>query len=103
MDSKSQGRTFNGFKVHGLGDAVSGLIVSLTVTPGNAHDGSVCHRLIKRAKALVADISEVLGDSAYGGAKLRVEVRKDFSVEILAPALSSGEAESGRFGPILLT
>jgi hypothetical protein len=93
---KSQGRTFNGFKVHGLGDAVSGLIVSLTVTPGNAHDGSVCHRLIKRAKALVMDIKEVLADSAYGGAALRMEVRLGLGVNLLAPALGIPEMESNR-------
>jgi hypothetical protein len=35
----SKSRTFKGFKLHVLGDAISGLIVSLAVTPGNIHDG----------------------------------------------------------------
>ena len=95
---KSKGRTFNGYKVHGVGDVISNLIVSLTVTKGNAHDGSVCHRLIKRAKKLKEDIVKVLGDTAYGGARLRNEVKEDFGVELLAPPPASGSSKSERFG-----
>lgn len=82
---KSQSVTFDGFKLHVLGDVVSGFIASLCVTPGNVHDGTPACRLVLRAKDLVGDIERVLGDTAYGGARLRHLVRGVASVEILAP------------------
>jgi hypothetical protein len=95
---KSRKKTFNGFKTHVFGDAVSGLITALTVTVGNAHDSSVAHRLIRRAKALNQDISEVLGDTAYGGATLRHDVKTQLGVTILAPPppVVSKEGKLGR-------
>jgi hypothetical protein len=81
--SKSQG--FNGFKIHLLGDVVSGLLVSLAVTKGNMHDGVPAHRLVKRAKDLCADLKRVLADTAYGGARLRHVVHGACGVELLAP------------------
>ena len=72
---KSKSKCFNGYKLHVLGDVVSGLIASVTVTQGNRHDGSVAHRLIERAKSLVNDIDCVLGDTAYGAMSLRATVQ----------------------------
>jgi hypothetical protein len=51
-----------------LGDVVSGLLLSLGVTKGNVHDGQPAHRLIRRARDLVAELTQVMGDTAYGGA-----------------------------------
>lgn len=82
---KSKSKTFNGFKVHILGDIVSGLIAAVTVTAGNRHDGSVAHRLIRRAKALIDTIEIVLGDTAYGGATLRHRVQGEIGVRLVAP------------------
>lgn len=82
---KSKSQTFEGFKVHVLGDVVSGLLLSLSVTSGNVHDGQPAHRLIRRAKDLVAGLSRVMGDTAYGGAKLRHVVQKTLGVTLLAP------------------
>jgi hypothetical protein len=84
---KSRKRSFDGFKVHVLGDVMSGLILSLTVTPGNLHDGAVAHRLIRRAKRQVHELDRVLGDCAYGGAQLRHDVHAQLGVQIVAPAL----------------
>jgi len=94
---KSRKKTFNGFKTHVFGDAVSGLITALTVTPGNAHDGSVAARLIRRAKALSTEIDEVLGDTAYGGASLRYDVKERLGVSILAPP-PANHTKEGRLG-----
>jgi hypothetical protein len=66
---KSRSQTFNGFKVHVLGDVVSGLIAAVSVTPGNVHDSDPSHRLLARAKKLVATLDRVLADTAYGGAR----------------------------------
>lgn len=82
---KSKSQTFNGFKLHVLGDVISGLILSLAVTHGNMHDAAPAHRLIRRAKALRSDIEQVMGDTAYGGARLRHVVRRNENVKILAP------------------
>jgi len=82
---KSRQSTFHGYKVHVLGDVVSGVIASLSVTQGNAHDGSQAHRLIRRARAMCQDIEQVLADTAYGGARLRHLVRGTEGVELVAP------------------
>ncbi|MCA9673160.1 MAG: transposase [Myxococcales bacterium] len=82
---KTRRDTFNGFKLHMLGDIASGLIAAVTVTPANKHDNSVAHRLIRRAKMLCEQIDSVLGDTAYGGATLRAEVKQQLDVEIIAP------------------
>lgn len=82
---KSRRRTFDGFKIHLLGDLVSGLLLSLCVTPGNEHDGKPAHRLIRRAKELYEELEQVLGDTAYGAARLRYLVRGTTGVAILAP------------------
>jgi hypothetical protein len=82
---KSNSHSFSGFKLHLLGDIVSGLIASVTVTSGNRHDSSVAHRLIRRAKDLCNEIELVLGDTAYGGATLRHRVEVELKVKLLAP------------------
>jgi hypothetical protein len=93
--SKSQG--FNGFKIHLLGDVVSGLITSLSVTAGNVHDGAPAHRLIHRAKELWQEIEQILGDTAYGGARLRHVVQGAERVTLLAPPQPlSAKAQAGR-------
>lgn len=96
---KSKSATFNGFKVHLLGDIVSGLIASMTVTAGNHHDGSVAHRLIRRAKALCDELTVVLGDTAYGGATLRHRVKTELDVKLVSPpppAPSKGRTDALR-------
>jgi hypothetical protein len=82
---KSKSQTFNGFKVHLLGDITSGLILSIAVTKGNVHDGVPAHRLIRRAKDLCADVQQVLADTAYGGARLRHVVQRACGVVLIAP------------------
>jgi hypothetical protein len=93
---KSKSRTFNGFKLHLFGDVVSGLITALTVTLGNAHDNTVAHRLIRRAKRLCEDIDLVMGDTAYGAAELRHHVREQSRVSLLAPPPPRNTNEFGR-------
>lgn len=88
---KSQRGTFNGFKLHVLGDIVSGLIAAVTVSAANKHDSSVAHRLIRRARALCEQLDCVLGDTAYGGAALRVTVQQQLGVEIVAPPVPTSK------------
>ncbi len=95
---KSRQRKFNGFKVHALGDVVSGLLISLTVTEGSDHDGSVAHRLVTRANDILDDLERVLADTAYGGARLRHIVRANLGVELLAPPPAATSKKPGRLG-----
>jgi hypothetical protein len=94
---KSRRRLFNGFKLHLLGDLVSGLISALTVTAANVHDGKPTHRLIGRAKRLFDEIDEVLGDTAYGGSRLRHGVKQAHGVDLLTPPPSVVPPKDGRF------
>ena len=98
---KSKSQTFNGFKIHVLGDVVSGLLSSLSVTAGNVHDGAPAHRLIHRAKGLCQEIERVLADTAYGGARLRHVVQGTEGVPLLSPppAVSSSVAK-GKAGRV---
>jgi hypothetical protein len=82
---KSRSQTYKGFKVSVLGDVVSGLLLSLAVTPGGSHDSVPAHRLIHRARELHGKIERVLADTAYGGARLRHIVQHVEGVELLSP------------------
>ncbi|MFB6262285.1 MAG: transposase, partial [Bradymonadaceae bacterium] len=94
---KSQSGTFNGFKLHLLGDAVSGVIGSLSVTPGNVHDSQPACRLVKRAKRLVDSIEEVLADQAYGGVRRGVRIRRQTGVRVLAPVQDGSSPDGEKF------
>jgi hypothetical protein len=96
---KSKSQTFEGFKIHLLGDVVSGLIFSAAVTRGNDHDSVPAHRLIRRAKALYGQLDRVLADTAYGGAKLRHVVARSSQVKLLSPPPPVAEKE-GRLGKL---
>ena len=94
---KSRSRKYKGFKTHVLGDVVSGLLLSLAVTPGGVHDSVPAHRLIHRARELHDKIERVLGDTAYGAARLRRVVAGAEGVDLLAPP-PPVSATSGRIG-----
>ena len=94
---KSRKKTFNGFKLHVLGDAVSGLIASVCVTPANIHDGAVAHRLMSRAKELCDDIEQVLGDTHYGSVRLRKVVRDTLGVNLVGKPQAAARKKSDRF------
>lgn len=94
---KSSSKKYKGFKTHVLGDVVSGLLLSVAVTMGGTHDGAPAHRLIHRAKVLCDKIERVLGDTAYGAARLRHIVAGSEGVELLAPPPPVA-AKPGRIG-----
>ena len=90
---KSESQVCSGFKLHVLGDAASGLILALSVTPGGQHDGTQAHPLVARAQALLADIREVIADSAYGRMPTRHAVRA-LGVTLLAPPPPAGRPDT---------
>jgi hypothetical protein len=93
---KSASQTYTGFKLHMLGDCVSGLIASLTVTHGSQHDATVTPRLVRRAKGLLDSFDLLLADTAYGGAQLRHELDHVAGVGVLAPPPVGGRRKPGR-------
>lgn len=93
---KSRSRTFNGFKLHVLGDLVSGVIAAVSVGPGNEHDGAPTPRLVRRAKMLIETIEKTLGDTAYAGSRLRDGVRKTLGVELVTPPPPDTQRKEGK-------
>jgi len=93
---KSKSKVCQGFKLHVLGDALSGLILALDVTPGGDHDSTQAHPLIQRAKALYEDLNEVLADAAYGGMPVRREVFEGVGVTLLAPPVKNNHKGMGK-------
>lgn len=81
---KTRSVSFEGFKLHVLGDLVGGLIASVSVAPANVHDNAPMHRLIARAKRAGAGVDRLLADTAYGSARDRVLAR-GVGVDLVAP------------------
>jgi len=82
---KTRSVKFKGYRLHVLGDIVSGLIASVSVTPATVGDSAPAGRLIRRAQRVVSQLQQVLGDTAYGGAELHLITRKADGIDILAP------------------
>jgi hypothetical protein len=93
---KSKSRLFNGFKLHAVGDLVSGLIASVTVTTGSQHDAVPTHRLVRRAKTLFRDIEQMQGDTAYGGTRARQMIKQSLGVDLLAPPSPEPQPKAGK-------
>lgn len=95
---KSKSKRFNGFKLHILGDAISGLIAAVCVTPAGVHDSEPCPRLLKQAKQLITEIDRLYGDTAYGTGRNRRLVEGLLGVTLIAPPIPAVKSRSGRFG-----
>jgi hypothetical protein len=94
---KTRSELFWGFKIHVLGDALSGIIASLLVTPGNSHDGEPGHALVARVRQMRIELKRLFADTAYGGAESRMKLRA-IGIELIAPppgaSPSAGETPS---------
>ena len=85
---KTRSQSFEGFKLHALGDLVSGLIAAVFVAPANVADNAPMHKLVARAKRAGAEITCLLGDTAYGPARDRVRLWEEQGVRVIAPVPS---------------
>ena len=94
---KTRKKTFNGFKLHVFGEAISGLVASVCVTSATTHDGVVAHRLLGRAKALYEDIQQVLGDTHYGSVRLRKMVRETLGIDLVGKPPTLPRRKNDRF------
>lgn len=94
---KSKSKKFKGFKMHILGDAISGLIAAVCVTPAGVHDSEPSPRLLKQAKELITKLDRLYGDTAYGTGRNRRLVEGLLGVTLIAPPLPAVGSRSGRF------
>ena len=62
---------------------MSGLVLSLSVTPGGAHDSTQLHPLVARARELCGDLCELLADVAYGGVGVGTDTRNRHGVTVV--------------------
>lgn len=92
---KSKSKVCSGFKLHALGDAAGGLVLSLSVTPGGMHDSTQLHPLVARARALYGELREVLADAAYGGVGVRKSTQDQLGVRVLAPPVAMSRKGDG--------
>lgn len=93
---KTRSVSFEGFKLHVLGDLVSGLIAAVSVAPANVHDNVPMHPMIARAQRAGAEFDRLLADTAYGSVRDRVLARAA-GVQVIAPPQEpSGESATFR-------
>lgn len=92
---KSRSKVCHGFKLHALGDAVSGLVLALSVTPGGHHDSTQLHPLVVRARELHAGLRVLLADAAYGGVAVRTTTRDQHGVTVVAPPIGNSRKGDG--------
>ncbi len=92
---KSKSKVCSGFKMHAPGDAMSGLVRSLSVTPGGAHDSTQLHPLVARARELREDLHELLADTDYGGVGIRTTTQDQLGVRVIAPPAANSRKGEG--------
>lgn len=81
---KSRSESHWGYKLNVLGDAQSGLIAAVSVTPGNGHDAEPGHVLVARVQKMRIELRQLLADTAYGGTEHRIRMRS-IGVDLVAP------------------
>ena len=91
---KTRSVSFEGFKLHVLGDLVGGLIASVSVAGANVADNAPMHRLVARAQRAGAKIDRLLADTAYGSARDRVWALGVAGVAVIAPVPATSRAST---------
>lgn len=97
---KSSSKRFDGYKVHITEALESELITGVTVTPGNAHDGSAAGELTEQVRRRLGEPPQVLiGDSHYGSPELREKLEAEGTevVAKLPPASSRSDLPKSEF------
>jgi transposase len=84
---KTPAKQFTGYKVHAAADAVAPILIAISLSPGNEHDGHHAGGLIDQQPEDTRP-ERVIGDTAYGNVEVREELEQRH-VEVLAPVHSS--------------
>ncbi|MCA1670981.1 MAG: IS1182 family transposase [Actinobacteria bacterium] len=74
---KSASKRVDGYKAHVLTDADNELILGVATTAANTPDGPEAAGLVIAARAAGVEVTEVLGDTAYGDGDTRVAVEAE--------------------------
>jgi transposase len=83
----SAARPFTGYKIHAAADAEAPLLTSITLSPGNEHDGHHAATLVDQQPEHRRP-TRVIGDTAYGNIEAREQLAER-SVAVLAPVHST--------------
>lgn len=84
---KTPAKRFTGYKLHAAVDAVAPIVLAVSLSPGNEHDGHHAGALIDQQPEERRP-ERVLGDTAYGNVEVREELEQR-QVEVLAPVHST--------------
>ena len=87
MGARPRRKQFTGYKVHAAADAVAPILIAVSLSPGNEHDGHHAGPLIDQQPEDMRP-ARVIGDTAYGNVEAREELEQR-QVEVLAPVHSS--------------
>ncbi len=90
---KSRSQRFDGYKAHTAVEKRSELIVSVEVTPGNAHDSTAAKELVDSSPEKLRPGS-IIADTAYGTGEVRAEM-KERGIKVISPA-PAGKQRPGR-------
>jgi transposase len=94
----SAARPFTGYKIHAAADAEAPLLTSITLSPGNEHDGHHAATLVDQQPEHRRP-TRVIGDTAYGNIEAREELAER-SVAVLAPVHSTSPKDGARQGRV---
>ena len=83
----SAARPFTGYKIHAAADAEAPLLTSITLSPGNEHDGQHAGTLVDQQPEQRRP-ARVIGDTAYGNIEVREQLEQR-SISVLAPVHST--------------
>jgi DDE family transposase len=98
---KHASKRFDGYKVHIGEDLATELITDIEVTPGNVHDSEPVEAMLTAsAEKLGAYPGELLGDTHYGTADLRVALQ-EHGIEVVAKV--AGGNRKDRFSKVDFT
>jgi len=93
---KSQDQRFTGHKAAIAVEPESQLITAVAVLAGNAHDSESAAPLVEASESDTGlEVTQVIGDSAYGGMPVRAELGER---EVIAPSPSSRDHRSVKGG-----
>ncbi len=73
---KSPSARVDGYKAHVLSDHDTELVLGVRATPANTPDGPEAAPLVESARAAGVNVTEMLGDTAYGDGDTRVAVEE---------------------------
>ena len=92
---KSSAGPFTGHKVTVTVEPESHIITNVKAHAGNSHDSSVVREVVAEQKEMGLELTDLVGDTAYGGAELRHDLEQQ-GINVVAPVQPEPKRK-GRF------